>query len=93
MEHHVAIVVSDRIYGGERAMVTRGPLHKSILSSSVFPISSMGNVVPQVLDITLVIILKMFNVSYNILRVRTLHQMNLSMMKVIKSIEKKVKNL
>ena len=47
--------------GGERSMVTRGTLHKSIWSSPVLPISSMGNVVPQVLDITLVIVLKMFS--------------------------------
>ena len=60
-EHHVDIVVGDRMDGGERAMVTRGTLHKSILSSPVFPISSMGNVVPQLLDITLVYVLTMFS--------------------------------
>ena len=60
-EHHVAIVVGYRMDGGERAMVIRGTLHKSILSSPMFPISSMDNVVQQVLDITLVIVLKMFS--------------------------------
>ena len=60
-EHHVANVVDDRINGSDRAMALRGKLHKSILSGLVFPISSLGNVVPPVLHITLGIVLKMFN--------------------------------
>ena len=60
-EHHVANVVDDRINGSDRAMALRGKLHKSIVSGLVFPISSLGNVVPPVLHITLGIVLKMFN--------------------------------
>ena len=60
-EHHVANVVDDRMNGSDRAMALRGKLHKSIVSSPVFPISSLDNVVPPVLHITLGIVLKMFN--------------------------------
>ena len=60
-EHHVANVVDDRMDGNDREMAARGKLHKSIASSPVFPISSLGNVVPPVLHITLGIVLKMFN--------------------------------
>ena len=62
-EYHVANVVDDRMDGSDRAMVLRGKLHKSIVSIPVFPISSLGNVVPPVLHITLGIVLKMFNMS------------------------------
>ena len=47
--------------GSDREMALRGKLHKSIVSSLVFPISSLGNAVPPVLHITLGIVLKMFN--------------------------------
>ena len=60
-EHHVVNVVDDRMNVSDQAMALRGKLHKSIVSSLVFPISSLGNVVPPVLHITLGIVLKMFN--------------------------------
>ena len=59
--YHVANVVDDRMDRSDRAMVLRSKLHKSIVSIPVFPISSLGNVVPPVLHITLGIVLKMFN--------------------------------
>ena len=59
-EHHVANVTDDRMEGSGRAMAARGKLHKSIVSSPVFPIGSLGNVVPPVLHITLGIVLKLF---------------------------------
>ena len=43
-----------------RAMAARGKLHESIISSPVFPIVSLGNVVPPVLHNTLGILLKLF---------------------------------
>ena len=46
--------------GSERAMAARGKLHKSIISSPLFPVVSLGNVVPPVLYITLGIVLKLF---------------------------------
>ena len=46
--------------GSRRAMAARGKLHKSIVSSPVFPIASLGNVVPVVLHITLGIVLKLY---------------------------------
>ena len=70
-------------------MAARGKLHKSIVSSPVFPILSLGNAVPPVLHVTSGIVLKMFNVLVEDVRVKTLHQMNPQMMKVIKSGEKK----
>ena len=60
-EHHVANVVDGRMDGSDREMALRSKLHKSIVNSLVFPISSLGNVVPPVLHITLGIALKMFN--------------------------------
>ena len=56
-EHHVA---NDRIEGSGRAMTARGKLHKSIVSSPVFPIASLRNVVPPVLHIFLGNVLKLF---------------------------------
>ena len=70
-------------------MAARGKLHKSIASSPVFPILSLGNAVPPVLHVTSGIVLKMFNMLVEDVRVKTLHQMNPQMMKVIKSGEKK----
>ena len=60
-EHHVANVVDGRMDGSDREMALRSKLHKSIVNSLVLPISSLGNVVPPVLHITLGIVLKMFN--------------------------------
>ena len=59
-EHHVANVADGRMEGSRRAVAARGKLHKSIISSPVFPIASLGNVVPPVLYITLEIVLKLF---------------------------------
>ena len=46
--------------GSGRGMAARGKLYKSIVSSLVFPIASLGNVVPPLLHITLGIVLKLF---------------------------------
>ena len=70
-------------------MAARGKLHKSIVSSPVFPILSLGNAVPPVLHVTSGIVLKMFNMLVEDVRVKTLQQMNPQMMKVMKSGEKK----
>ena len=52
-EHHVVNVVNNRLDGSDQAMALRGKLHGSIVSSPMSPISSLGNVVPPVLHITL----------------------------------------
>ena len=71
-------------------MAARGKLHKSNLSSPVFPILSLGNVVPPVLHVTSGIVLKMFGMLVEHVRVKNLHPlMNPQMIKVIKSGEKK----
>ena len=57
-ENHVTNVVDDKMDGNEQAMAARGELYKSIISSLMFPISSLGNVVPPVLHITLGVVLK-----------------------------------
>ena len=59
-EHHLAHVTDDGMEGSGRAMAARGKLHKSIVISPVFPIASLGNVVPAVLHITLGIVLKLY---------------------------------
>ena len=55
-EHHVVNVVDNRMDGSDRAIAAGGKLHKSIVSSLMFPISSLGNVVLPVLNITLGIV-------------------------------------
>ena len=73
-EHHVANVTNDRMEGSGRAMAARGKLHKSIVSSPVFPIVSLENVVPPVLHITLGIVLKLFKTLLStVLKVKTAH--------------------
>ena len=44
-------------------MAARGKLDKSIVSSPVFPVPSLGNVVPPMLDPALRIVLKFFQKS------------------------------
>ena len=52
-KHHVADVTDDRMEDSGRVMAARGKLQKSIVSSPVFLIRSLRNVVPPVLLITL----------------------------------------
>ena len=59
-EHHVANVADDRMKGSDRAMAAMGKLQESIISSPVFLIMSLGNVLPPVLHITLRIVLRLF---------------------------------
>ena len=44
-EHHVTNVANDRMDGTDRLVTKIGKLHKSIVSSPVFPISSLDNMV------------------------------------------------
>lgn len=60
-EHHVTYDIDDKMDGSEQVMTATGKLHKRIVCSPVFPVSSLGNVVPSVFHITLEIVLKMFN--------------------------------
>ena len=91
-EHHVANVVDDRMDGSDWAMALRGKLHKSIVSSPVFPISSLGNVAPPVLHITLGIVLKMFNMLIEHVKSQDSASNEPTMIKVIKRGERKPKN-
>ena len=76
-EHHIANVTNDRTEGSGRAMAARRKLHKSIVSSPVFPTASLGNVVPPVLNIILGIVLTFFKtLLLSVLKVNTAHQMN-----------------
>ena len=59
-EHHVANVADDRMKSSDRAMAARGELQESIISSPVFLITSLGNVLPPVFHITLRIVLRLF---------------------------------
>ena len=52
-EHHVVNVVNNRLDSSNQVMALRGKLHKSIVNSQMCPISSLGDVVPPVLHITL----------------------------------------
>ena len=62
-EHHLANVTDDGMEGSGRVMAARGKLQKSIVSSPVFPIASLENLVPVVLHITLEIVLKLYKMS------------------------------
>ena len=44
-DHHVTNVANDRMDGTDRLVTKIGKLHKSIVSSPVFPISSLDNMV------------------------------------------------
>ena len=62
-EHHLVNVTDDGMEGSGRVMAARGKLQKSIVSSPVFPIASLENLVPVVLHITLEIVLKLYKMS------------------------------
>ena len=65
-EHHVANVLDDRGDSHQVcSLAIRGKHHKSIVSSPIFPIMFLENVVPPVLHITLGIVLKLFKMLLN----------------------------